>query len=64
VAFIGVAADQAKDHPAFTPFAWIMAHAVVRTDFKLGALEDLITIVPFALLAWLLWAVANRREGQ
>ncbi len=62
VAFIGVAADQAAAHPAFTPFAWIMAHVTVRSTFNLGALEDLITIVPFALLALLLWRVANRPE--
>jgi putative OPT family oligopeptide transporter len=64
VAFIGVAADQAKEHPAFAPFAWIMGHVTVRGAFTLGPLEDVITIVPFALLAWLLWAVANRSEAS
>ena len=59
VAFLGVAADQAKAHPAFTPFAWIADHAVLRKAFELGAVEDLITIVPFALLAGLLWRFSN-----
>jgi uncharacterized oligopeptide transporter (OPT) family protein len=64
VAFIGVAADQAAAHPAFAPFAWIMAHVTVRSAFNLGTLEDVITIVPFALLALLLWRVANRPEAD
>ncbi|HTY96062.1 MAG TPA: OPT/YSL family transporter, partial [Solirubrobacteraceae bacterium] len=62
VAFIGVAADQATEHPGLRLFAWISAHATLRTAFNLGPLEDVITIVPFGLLVWLLWHTANRAE--
>ena len=67
VAFIGVAADQASAaHPALlAPFAWIMAHLTVRSAFSLGAIEDDDPpIVPFALLALLLWRVAGKPEAR
>ncbi len=63
VAFIGVAADQVPAHPSLAPFAWLSEHAVLRAKFELGALEDLITVVPFAALGFLLWWYSNRPEA-
>ncbi len=62
VAFIGVAADQAAGHPILAIFAWIEAHASLRSPGS-GVPEDLLTILPFvAITALLVWFSTRPRE--
>ncbi len=58
VAFIGVAAGEADVHTWLAPVAWIQDHASLR-HLGESALEDLISIVPFAVLCAYLWRKSN-----
>ncbi|MHB8418510.1 MAG: OPT family oligopeptide transporter [Myxococcales bacterium] len=62
VAFIGVAADQAAGHSFLRVFAWIEAHATLRSPGS-GPLEDVLTLLPFAAItALLVWFAARQRQ--